>query len=290
MGRLQTVIPWILPTALIIAGLLAGLFADRFILARLRSFKGRAKWGGDEVVNALRGMLILWGTMIGVNAALYSLPLSPALTGMFQKALLATAIFSITIVAARIAVGLVSLYAGRVEGVLPATSIFSNLTRLLIFMLGVLVILQSLNISVTPILTALGVGGLAVALALQPTLSNLFSGLQIIAARQVRPGDYVKLDSGDEGYVSDITWRNTAIRARPNNMIIVPNARLASAIVTNHYQPNKEMSVLMQVGVAYDSDLEHVEAGHRRCCPGSAQRSPGWSSKFRAIHPLPYIR
>ena len=260
MGRFHTIIPWILPSALILTGLLAGLLTDRIILAKLRNLTGRTKWGADQmVVDAFRGMPVLWGTLIGVYAALFGLPLSPQLSGLLQKILLTGAIFSITIVAARIAVSLVGMYAGRVEGVLPATSIFSNLTRLLIFVIGALVMLQSLEISVTPILTALGVGGLAVALALQPTLSNLFSGLQIIAARQVRPGDYVKLDSGDEGYVSDITWRNTAIRARPNNMIIVPNSRLASAIVTNHYQPNKEMLVTMQVGVAYDSDLERVE-------------------------------
>jgi small-conductance mechanosensitive channel len=129
----------------------------------------------------------------------------------------------------------------------------------LIFLMGALIILQTLNISITPILTALGVGGLAVALALQDTLSNLFSGLQIIASRQVRPGDYVKLESGEEGYVIDITWRNTAIRALPNNMVIVPNSKLASTLVTNYYQPEKEMAVLVEVGVGYQSELKKVE-------------------------------
>jgi small-conductance mechanosensitive channel len=151
------------------------------------------------------------------------------------------------------------LYARRIEGTLPATSLFANLTKLLVFLLGALIILQTLNISVTPILTALGVGGLAVALALQDTLSNLFSGLQIIASNQVRLGDYVKLESGEEGYVIDITWRNTAIRALPNNMVIVPNSKLASTLVTNYHQPEKEMSVLVQVGVSYQSDLKKVE-------------------------------
>jgi small-conductance mechanosensitive channel len=127
-------------------------------------------------------------------------------------------------------------------------------------MIGVLIMLQSLGISITPIITALGVGGLAVALALQDTLSNLFSGLQILISRQLRPGDYIRLDTGEEGYVADITWRNTTIRALPNNMIVVPNAKLASSIiVTNYYMPEQEMSVLVQVGVAYESDLEKVE-------------------------------
>jgi len=75
----------------------------------------------------------------------------------------------------------------------------------------------------------------------------------------VKPGDYVKLNTGEGGYVTDITWRNTTIRAIPNNMIIVPNSNLASSILTNYYQPAKVMSVIVQVGVSYDSDLAKVE-------------------------------
>jgi small-conductance mechanosensitive channel len=86
------------------------------------------------------------------------------------------------------------------------------------------------------------VGGLAVALALQDTLSNLFAGLHIIASKKLLPGDYFLLDSGEEGYVQDVNWRNTFIRTLRNNMIVVPNARLASAILTNYYQPSSEMA------------------------------------------------
>jgi small-conductance mechanosensitive channel len=162
-------------------------------------------------------------------------------------------------VAARIASGLVTLYSGKSEGLLPSTSIFRNLTATVVFLVGALVVLDTLGISITPILTALGVGGLAVALALQDTLSNLFAGIQIIASRQVRIGDYIKLESGEEGYVTDIRWRNTTVRALPNNMILIPNSKLASTITTNYYMPEKEMAVLVQVGVAYDSDLQKVE-------------------------------
>jgi small-conductance mechanosensitive channel len=124
---------------------------------------------------------------------------------------------------------------------------------------GILVILQTLGISITPIITALGVGGLAVALALQDTLANLFAGIHILVSRQMRPGDYVKLASGEEGYVVDVTWRQTTIRQLPNNIIIVPNAQIASTITTNYHLPEEELSVLVQVGVDYDSDLDHVE-------------------------------
>ncbi len=106
---------------------------------------------------------------------------------------------------------------------------------------------------------ALGVGGLAVALGLQDTLSNLFAGVFVLLSKPVRVGDYVKLESGQEGYVEDIGWRSTRIRQIPNNMVVVPNSQMVSTIITNYYMPEHEMSVPVQVGVHYDSDLEEVE-------------------------------
>jgi len=144
-------------------------------------------------------------------------------------------------------------------GAFLSTSMFANLSKALVFVIGFLIILQTLGLSITPILTALGVGGLAVALALKDTLSNLFSGIHIIASKQVIPGDYVKLSSGEEGHIVDITWRFTTIKSPPNNIIIVPNSNLASAIVTNYSMKEEVMSFPVQVGVSYDSDLEKVE-------------------------------
>jgi len=166
---------------------------------------------------------------------------------------------SATFVVSKIAVGFVRLYSGKAAGVLPSSTIFVNLTRTVVMLLGALVVLQTFGISITPVLTALGVGGLAVALALQDTLSNFFSGLQILLARQIKPGDFIKLETGEEGYVVDITWRNTTIKTLPNNLVVIPNAKLASAIVSNYYMPDKEIAVLVPVGVSYSSDLKRVE-------------------------------
>jgi len=125
--------------------------------------------------------------------------------------------------------------------------------------LGGMIILDNLGVSITPLITTLGIGSLAVAIALQDTLGNFFAGLYIKADRPVQVGHYVRLESGEEGYVDHIGWRNTRVRMLPNNMVVVPNGKLVQSNITNYYLPDKDLAVLVQVGVDYDSDLEKVE-------------------------------
>lgn len=241
-------------------GVLAGLISELVVLRQLRRLAERSKGKFDDIlVDAFRRLPLLWCTLAGIYFALTAMELPAKWSVVIGRALTTVIIISITLLAARIAGGLVVHYSAGATGVFRSTSLFRNLTVMVVVLLGGLVWLQTFGISITPMLTALGVGGLAVALALQDTLSNLFAGLQIIISQQLRVGDYVKLETGEEGYVTDIRWRNTTIRALPNNLIIVPNSKLASNIITNYYLPQQEMSVLVQVGVAYDSDLELVE-------------------------------
>lgn len=244
----------------ILSGILCGAVFEKWMLPLFANLVRRTKWEGDEIiVHALRGASFVLFTTLGVYIAIRSASFNSEFLSLVHKGITIVAILAITVIISRISVGFVNLYSRKIGGVMLSTSIFANLTGTLVFLIGVLIILQSLGISITPILTALGVGGLAVALALQDTLSNLFSGIQVIASRQIRVGDYVKLSSGEEGYVEDITWRYTTIRALPNNLIIVPNSKLASSLVTNYAFPEKELAVLIDVGVAYDSDLKKVE-------------------------------
>jgi small-conductance mechanosensitive channel len=157
--------------------------------------------------------------------------------------------------------------ASRLAGILilvhanPAafSSLTENLARIIVVLLGAMITLNMLGISVLPILTAFGVGGIAIALALQDTLSNLFSGFYVSIAAQVRIGDYIRLDSGEEGYIVDISWRSTSVRSLQNNTIIIPNAKLAKATITNFDLPVQTMSVSIAVSVSYDSDIDSVE-------------------------------
>ena len=104
---------------------------------------------------------------------------------------------------------------------------------------GVLVVLDQLGISVAPLLATLGVGALALALALQPTLGNIFAGIQLVAAGQFQVGDFLRVnDSGVEGYVTDIGWRTTTLRTLLDNYVIIPNSQLAESVLTNLHTPN----------------------------------------------------
>lgn len=211
------------------------------------------------LMEALHGPILIWATILGVHLALQSSELPPRATAFSAKTLLVLWILSLTLMSMRLAGNLVRYYGGQVSGALPVTSLSQALAQLVVVALGILVLLHNLGLEIAPILGALGVGGLAVALALQDTLSNLFAGFYIAVARQIRMADYIKLNTGEEGYVTDITWRSTAIRSLGNNMIIIPNSKLSQANVTNYHLPEKRMSASLQVGVSYDSDADQVE-------------------------------
>src|SRR5436190_1223926 len=112
---------------------------------------------------------------------------------------------------------------------LQVTGLAQTVARVTICIVGALVLLSVLGIHVTPILTALGVGGLAVALALQDSLSNLFAGLHLLADKPIRVGDYVKIADAVEGYVVDIGWRSTRVRRLQNTVVVVPNKKVAES-------------------------------------------------------------
>lgn len=248
----------LVPLGIVFVSGALGIFLQKVVFVRLRRLaeKSAAAWG-EILTRSLRGLIFLWVLLIGLAAALKTAPLRPGLTRTLGQALIILAILSVTRFMARLAVGYLVLGLSRASGF--PISIFRNLTAVLVYALGLLIILDYLKISVTPLITALGVGGLAVALALQDTLSNLFSGLHILATQKIRPGDYVKLDSGEEGYVRDITWRNTTIEALAGNLIIVPNNKLAAGILTNFDLPTSEAAILVDIGVAYKTDLRKCE-------------------------------
>jgi len=243
----------------IVAGVLIGLAGRRLVLGRLARVAARtATQVDDALLESLKTAFPLWGALLGLHVGVRMSAVSANIRETAAQVVIVVLGISISWTLARIAGAAVRLVGGS-SAALPAARILKNFAQIGVFLIGVLVTLSSIGISVTPLLTALGVGGLAVGLALQDTLANLFAGFHILVSRQVRPGDFVKLGTGEEGYVEDVTWRYTTIRRLPNDLIIVPNAQLASAVTTNFSLPSNEQAVLVQCSVAYEEDLARVE-------------------------------
>lgn len=146
----------------------------------------------------------------------------------------------------------------------PGLKSSSGIGKAIVWVVGLALIAalvsDALGVSLAPALTALGVGSLAVALALQDTLSNFFSGVYLVVDKPVRPGDFIRVDPGFEGYVATIGWRSTHLRTMNNNLVIIPNAALSKAIITNYSLPTTEVASSVRVDVPFDVDLDRVEA------------------------------
>ena len=250
----------VLPAAIgLVVGVLVSLAIRRVVVVRLtRAAAQTATQVDDLLVGTIRTALPLWGALLGLHVGVDMSAMSANVREATGGVVIVLLGISMSWTLARMA-GFLVQSMGGVNAALPAARILRNLAQVSVFLVGALITLATIGVSVAPLLTALGVGGLAVGLALQDTLANLFAGFHILVSRQVRPGDFVRLASGEEGYVEDVTWRYTTIRRLPNDLIIVPNAQLASAITTNFSLPSSEQSILVDVSVAYEEDLERVE-------------------------------
>jgi small-conductance mechanosensitive channel len=217
---------------------------------------------------------------LGLFLGLRRLELDNRFYFWLENGLLIFYILSGTLIIARVVSGMIKIKAAGSDAIIPSSSIISNIVIIIIYCIGLLIILQSQGISITPVLTALGVGGLAVALALQPTLSNLFAGLQIISSGNFNRGNFVKLASGEDGFIEDITWRSTSIRAASDHIIIVPNSKLADMTVMNYHLPQQEITFAVEVGVSYDSDLTKVEKITKEVIWETLQESDDGAKEF----------
>jgi small-conductance mechanosensitive channel len=251
----------LLLTVYIVSGFLAGLFVHLVVMPLFSKLARKTAIKSDDlIIHSVKSWVIPWFLALGLFLGLNRLDLESRFYTWLENGLLIFYILSATLIVARIVSGMIRIKAADSDTIVPSSSIVGNIIRVAIYCLGLLIILHSQGISITPMLTALGVGGLAVALALQNTLANLFAGLQLIGSGKLNPGNFIKLSSGEDGFIEDISWRSTTIRAMSDHVIIIPNSKLADMIVTNYFLPQTQISFLVDVGVSYDSDLERVES------------------------------
>lgn len=251
---------------MLIPSLIATVSVLGLFIMRAITFRILHKWAGrtdtqidDIIIKSFRVPSVYWSIAIGLYIGVAVSELPAKYVFYLSKAIHVIVILSISFATANLSGKVFKNYIQKSNLPLPTTGLAYGMMKAVILIIGFLIVLSVMGISITPLITALGVGGLAVALALQDTLANLFAGIHILVEKSIRVGDFIRLETGQEGYVEDITWRTTRIRMLPNNMVVIPNNKLSQSIVTNYYLPEKRMSFLISIGVSYSSDPEKVE-------------------------------
>ncbi len=259
------------PIILILSGLVLAFFVD-LLIKRYKTYIIKNKivkeyqtykqvpfmWQSLKILfSSVRGYIFFWIFILSIYT---SIVISFNPQGEYQYYLVSTIfvlfIFSLTWFTANSSSKIIHARSKK----LASTSIFISIVRISIYLLGLLIILNYFHQDISWLLGTLGIAGLAVALALQDTLSNFFAGMYLIASRQIKPGHYVKLNSGEEGVIVDINWRSTTLQALPNHIIIIPNSKIAGATITNYHLPAPPVNLYIAIGVHYDSNLKQVEA------------------------------
>ncbi len=256
----------ILNVELIIAavGIIASFIAAKllyFILNKyIKSFTKKTKTDiDDRLIAALERPFVIAIVLIGLYFSLFQIDYAKKHIELMNNAFFVLGVLWAVFVLYR----LIKVAMEKWVSINPA---FQNMPRLVVkaanifvYFIGLIIILKHFNVEITPLVATLGIGGIAIGFALQDTLSNFFAGLHIVSDKPINIGDFIELEGNISGYVEDIGWRSTRIRTLPNTLVIVPNSKIASTTITNDSLPVPEMSVVIQCGVSYTSDLNKVE-------------------------------
>lgn len=251
---------WGKPIIVLVGAIFIGWLFQKVIHQYLEKFVKRTAIKTDDLIfKAVESQIVVWLAL----GALYYVTITTDFLNQFSdyiiKGIIFLLIISITVALNKFLIGLIEVWSTKQKKSLPSTKIFVNLIKAIVFIVGLLVALEFIGVSITPMLTALGVGGLAISLALKDTLSDVFAGLHILLSKKVEPGDFIELESGQMGEIISITWRNSTILEKTNNVYIVPNSVLSTAILKNYDSIDKTFSAKFLLGVGYESELDQVE-------------------------------
>lgn len=230
----------VIPLAVFLGVLTAGLWLRRIAYGALARWAKKTEWREDEVIiGATRAPSVLWCLLIAASLAVLVSAIPQMWKVSARLVLWSLLLLSLALTAHQIATGLLQIYLGRLK-VQPRTMVMTrNITTALIVVVSLLILLDIWGVPTSPILLTLGIVAVALTVALRNTLANFFAGLQLNASGQIKVDDYIKLETGEEGYVTDIGWAQTRIRAPEESFILVPNGRLVHTTVINYGRPLK---------------------------------------------------
>ena len=218
-----------------------GLWLRRIMYSTLLFWLAKAKWEGTSIlITTTRRPFLLWFVLLGIDIAIQVSALPPEAKGTTGRAIGSLFVMSLAWVFIVLSERLLRLYLPRVKTPERTIAISINIVRIVIIVIGLLVILDIWGVPTTPLLLLILVAVVAAALAFRTAAPNLFAGFQLSATQQIRVGDYIKLETGEEGYVTEMNWNNTRIRALDESTIIIPNSRLLQHTVINYGRPLKK--------------------------------------------------
>jgi small-conductance mechanosensitive channel len=224
-----------------------------------------AALGRESVIGQSRGPLRALIVILGLYYAQAELGLTGRADRFLQSLLYLVAVGIAVYAGTRVAALSVSALGGHIGAVdrdrldrevLPLVRKGSGLV---VAAIGVVIALHHFGIEVTAIVTTLGIGGLAVGLAAKDTLSNMLAGFTILIDRPFRPGDRIKLASGEIGDVTEIGIRSTRIRLLDHNLLVVSNAELMNSRIVNYNYPSARGGGTVELRVDYGVDLVRIE-------------------------------
>jgi small-conductance mechanosensitive channel len=232
-----------------------------YIILKLivKRITGRKKSYGEFILKKLSKPVLLIIFFIGIYTALKSL----TLTYDYHQWLDGGIFVIITMLSALLASNIITIimigYLKVKKGFERTPGLLNKALSIIIFVIAIIIILGYFKIDITPLIAGVGLGALAIGLALQSTLTNFFAGVHILSDQPIRVGDFIELDKDTCGIVEDIGWRSTRIRMLTDNLLIIPNGQLAEHKIINYSMPKQDFSIWVPCGVAYESDLRKVE-------------------------------
>jgi len=243
------------------AGYVAGSLLELALLTGLPALARRSATRFDDVVaGAVRGPVKACVFLVSVLAALLTAPIPDAVRRGVEVTLLVVLTLAGLVVTARLIAGLVATYGGRAGLAGSTGEAVRRVAHLAVYLVGLVVVLDFQGVPIGPLLTTLGLAGLALAFALQDTLSNFFGGVYLQADHDLDLGHFVRIeDLNVEGVVVEVGWRTTKIRTLQNNLVVIPNSRVAASVVTDFDLPEPRLMLQVRVPVARGTDPRRLE-------------------------------
>lgn len=231
----------IIPLSVFVATYVVGFWVRRLVHEALQRWTQRVRWEGNEfVVQAVRRPFLFWFILLGILIAVEVSILPPLAKSLSIKIIGSLFVLSVTWTVIILARELLKLYLAKIKTPLNVTLATVNVTRITFIIVAALIVLDIWGVPTTPILVFVFIAALAAVLLLQSVTPNLLAGLQLAAAQQIKVGDYIRLAAGEEGYVTDISWNNTQIRAMDGSLLMIPNGQLLQSTVVNYGRPIKK--------------------------------------------------